>query len=79
MRPTDAAHPTIRLAIADDLPVLQAIEIAAGAAFADLGMDLVAGDEPATIATLLGYVADASAEISSTTARTGRELRASLR
>ena len=61
MRLKDAIRPTIRLAIADDLPVLQAIEIAAGAAFADLGMDLVAGDEPATIATLLGYVADGRA------------------
>ena len=47
----------IRAATADDLPALQDIEVAAGRAFADLGMDLVAGDEPASVGTLLTYAA----------------------
>ncbi|ALG85382.1 GNAT family N-acetyltransferase [Gordonia phthalatica] len=46
----------VRAATADDLPALQDIEVAAGRAFADLGMDLVAGDEPASLGTLLTYV-----------------------
>ena len=46
----------VRAATADDLPALLDIEVAAGRAFVDLGMDLVAGDEPASLGTLRTYV-----------------------
>lgn len=46
----------LRAGTADDLPALQDIEVAAGRAFAELGMDLVAGDEPASLGALLTYV-----------------------
>ena len=53
-----AASPAIaiRTARADDLPVLQQIEIEAGRAFADIGMDAVASDDPFSIAVLLDYL-----------------------
>jgi GNAT superfamily N-acetyltransferase len=41
----------------DDLPALREIERAAGRSFAELGMDLVADDEPPTIELLRRYVA----------------------
>lgn len=44
--------PPIRLATEHELPVLQDIERAAGQPFADIGMSLVADDEPPTIAEL---------------------------
>jgi GNAT superfamily N-acetyltransferase len=46
----------IRAARAEDLPVLQSIEIAAGLAFVDLGMAEIAGHEPPPIDTLTGFV-----------------------
>ncbi|HEY3503463.1 MAG TPA: GNAT family N-acetyltransferase [Actinocatenispora sp.] len=45
----------IRTATSDDLPVLRAIERAAGRAFADIGMTEVADDEPLSITTLDAY------------------------
>jgi hypothetical protein len=45
----------VRPARASDLPLLQAIERAAGSLFAPLGMDLVAEDDPPTIAALTEY------------------------
>jgi GNAT superfamily N-acetyltransferase len=45
----------IRPAVADDLGVLQEIEVAAGRAFRDVGMAEVARDEPATVAELTRY------------------------
>lgn len=47
----------IRAANVDDLPLLQDIEVAAGRAFSELGMDLVAGDDPASLDTLRAYAA----------------------
>ena len=46
----------IRAARVSDVEHIQAIEVAAGAAFADLGMDLVAGDEPASLEYLTDFV-----------------------
>jgi len=48
-------RPRIRGAELRDLPVLRDIEWAAGEAFRDVGMDLVADDEPASIEELAGY------------------------
>lgn len=48
--------PPIRLATEHELPVLQDIERAAGQPFADIGMSLVADDEPPTIAELRTYL-----------------------
>lgn len=45
---------TVRPAREDDLPMLREIERAAGRPFAALGMDLVADDEPPSLATLRG-------------------------
>jgi GNAT superfamily N-acetyltransferase len=42
----------IRLAGEDDLPLLREVERAAGRPFADVGMDLVASDEPPSLAVL---------------------------
>ena len=50
--PADVA---IRASRTDDLPVLQQIEIEAGRAFADIGMDAVAGDDPFAVDVLLEY------------------------
>ncbi len=52
---------TIRPARPSDLARLQAIEIAAGAAFADVGMQAIADDPPPTLATLAAYQADGRA------------------
>lgn len=46
---------TIRLAREADLPVFQEIELAAGQAFADLGMAAVAEDDPPTLEALRGF------------------------
>ncbi|WP_370182826.1 GNAT family N-acetyltransferase [Rhodococcus wratislaviensis] len=46
----------IRPAISTDLPVLQDIEIAAGAPFRDIGMDAVADDPPFTLDELTEYL-----------------------
>lgn len=51
----------IRLARADEIGALQAIEVAAGRVFATVGMDLVAGDDPLPDAELLGYQRDGRA------------------
>jgi GNAT superfamily N-acetyltransferase len=48
----------IRQARPDDLPELRAVERAAGLGFRGLGMDVVADDEPATIAELATYADD---------------------
>jgi GNAT superfamily N-acetyltransferase len=48
----------IRLAREDDLPVLQDIERAAGASFADIGMSFVADDEPPSAETLREFQLD---------------------
>lgn len=48
--------PPIRRATEHELPVLQDIERAAGQPFADIGMSLVADDEPPTIAELRTYL-----------------------
>lgn len=45
----------IRRAYVDDLPVLQELERAAGAPFRDLGMDIVANDDPPTMAELIEF------------------------
>lgn len=42
----------IRLAWEDDLSLLREVERAAGRPFADVGMDLVAFDEPPSLAVL---------------------------
>lgn len=47
--------PPIRVATADDLPVLQEIERAAGKPFAEIGMTLVADDEPPALELLDAY------------------------
>lgn len=52
---------TIRLAREEDLPVFQAIEVAAGRAFAEIGMTAVAGDEPPTLEVLRGFRRDGTA------------------
>lgn len=54
----------IRAARAEDVPVLQAIEVAAGAVFRTVGMDFVAGDEPLSADVLLGYQRDGRAWVS---------------
>ncbi len=46
---------TVRPAREDDLPHLREIERAAGRPFAELGMHLVADDEPPSLETLRGY------------------------
>jgi GNAT superfamily N-acetyltransferase len=46
----------IRPAVSTDLPVLQDIEIAAGAPFRDIGMDAVADDPPFTLDELTEYL-----------------------
>lgn len=46
----------IRGARSADIPLMQEIEVAAGELFADLGMDLVAGDDPLPRATLGDFV-----------------------
>jgi len=46
----------VRLARMDDLGTLVAIEVAAGAAFRDLGMDAVADDDPGSVEDLEPYV-----------------------
>ena len=46
MREAGRVTVPIRPATAADLPVLQAIEVAAGRCFADVGMPEIAGDEP---------------------------------
>ena len=51
----------VREAREDDLPLLRTIERAAGRAFADLGMDLVADDDPPSLEILRGYAADGRA------------------
>ena len=51
----------IRPAREDDLPLLRDIERAAGRAFAALGMDLVADDEPPSLETLRQYARDGRA------------------
>jgi GNAT superfamily N-acetyltransferase len=45
----------IRFARAEDLPVLQEVEVAAGAVFRDLGMDMVADDDPPAIDDLRAF------------------------
>jgi GNAT superfamily N-acetyltransferase len=45
----------IRPATSDDLPVLQDVERAAGAAFRDLGMEAIADDEPPALDVLEYY------------------------
>ncbi|MGY1753631.1 GNAT family N-acetyltransferase [Blastococcus sp. SYSU D01042] len=52
---------TTRPARDDDLPRLRDIERAAGQAFAALGMQLVAEDEPPSLETLRGYAEDGRA------------------
>jgi GNAT superfamily N-acetyltransferase len=53
-----------RLARAEDLTDLRRIELAAGALFATVGMDDVAGDEPASLEVLAGYQGDGRAWVS---------------
>jgi GNAT superfamily N-acetyltransferase len=45
----------IRAAVEDDLPVMQEIERAAGAVFAEIDMRKIADDEPLSLAELAGY------------------------
>ena len=47
----------IRPAVTSDLARMQGIEVAAGAMFRPLGMDLVADDDPFTVDELRAYVA----------------------
>jgi GNAT superfamily N-acetyltransferase len=51
----------IRSGRAEDVPVMQEIEVAAGRAFAEVGMDAVAGDDPLPVEVLLGYQRDGRA------------------
>src|SRR5690349_1385244 len=51
----------IRAAREADIPQMQQIEVEAGRMFAELGMDLVAGDEPFSPAELLEYMRDGGA------------------
>ncbi len=51
----------LRLARTDDLERLREIERAAGAAFRNIGMELIADDEPMAIETLGSYQEDARA------------------
>jgi len=51
----------IRFADVDELKRLREIELAAGAAFADIGMDDVASGEPLSIETLASYQRDGRA------------------
>jgi GNAT superfamily N-acetyltransferase len=51
----------IRPARPDDLPELRAVERAAGQLFRDIGMAVVADDEPPTVDDLAGYQADGRA------------------
>lgn len=55
---TGAGLVRVRPATADDGPALRALEVRAGARFADVGMDDVAADEPASVEQLTGYAAD---------------------
>jgi len=48
----------LRAAQADDLAALVGIELAAGAAFRDLGMDAVADDDPGSVEDLAPYAED---------------------
>jgi len=48
----------LRAAQADDLAALVGIELAAGAAFRDLGMDAVADDDPGSVDDLAPYAED---------------------
>lgn len=49
------ARVRIRAAAEADLPVMQEIERAAGAVFAEIGMQEIADDEPLSLAELAGY------------------------
>jgi len=51
----------IRIVDASELERLREIEVAAGAAFADIGMDEVASDAPPPVATLASYQRDGRA------------------
>lgn len=51
----------IRLARPEDLPVLREVERSAGALFRDLGMHVVAEDEPPSVADLLAFQQDGRA------------------
>ena len=51
----------IRVARADDFARLQDIEVAAGRAFADVGMPSVAADDPFSVAELLSFQSDGRA------------------
>jgi GNAT superfamily N-acetyltransferase len=51
----------LRLATADDLPLLATIERAAGACFADVDMDEIAADEPLPLDELASYQRDGRA------------------
>jgi hypothetical protein len=50
----------LRAARRDDLPAIQQLERAAGAAFRDLGMSAVADDEPPSITDLASFQRDGS-------------------
>ncbi|WP_051797047.1 GNAT family N-acetyltransferase [Catenuloplanes japonicus] len=52
---------SLRLAGAADLPWLPPLEIAAGACFADVGMDAIAADAPPSLDELAGYQRDGRA------------------
>lgn len=59
-----AAPPArVRPATAADVPVLQAIEVRAGRAFAEVGMPEIADDDPLTTAALEAYAADGRAAV----------------
>lgn len=58
----------IRAAVADDLPVLREIECAAGQPFRDLGMLVIADDEPPSIADLAVFQRDGRAWVASDSA-----------
>jgi GNAT superfamily N-acetyltransferase len=57
----------LRLVRCDDLERLREIERAAGAAFRDIGMQLIADDEPMDIKTLAGYQENARAWVACVT------------
>lgn len=53
--------PSVRAAEAADVERMRAIEVAAGALFADIGLHTIASDDPPEPAALLAHVADGTA------------------
>jgi len=61
MTARDAAPVELRAATADDIPLLQRLEVMAGLQFADIGLEAVAADEPPTVDALIGHISSGTA------------------